>query len=160
MKRRSLLGMVGGGMALLTGCSQVLSSDSAPTTSSPTPPDEFSIRLSETRLHPETTATVSVTAPTLTSLHLKLQRPSDSVPSSDDPISVGYDQARFRPPPDIVFQTYPPTWQWQETSRVTGEIPLRIGADAPAGTYSLVGEARTAETDTLRSDLEFTVRES
>lgn len=56
-------------------------------------------------------------------------------PANSGPLGMGFENAEFTPPPDVVWQAYPPTWTWSSTRAIEGEIPVRTASDTPPGTY-------------------------
>lgn len=68
-------------------------------------------------------------------------------PANSGSLEMGFENAEFTPPPDVVWQAYPPTWTWSSTPAIEGEIPVRTASDTPPGPYEFAVTVYRAGSD-------------
>lgn len=89
------------------------------------------------------TATITITARSVTRLHFS------DVPDSD--ATIEYENGAFSPSPSVVWQGKPPTWQWSTAESVTGDVPLTVPETVPPGDYryAIAGQIKESEDELI-----------
>lgn len=148
MRRRALLTSLATGTATLGGCSALTSSADRPAetdrTDSPTTGGPLNdLPMTETLrvetsgpLSPGDSGTVALALAGAT--QLGFQSIPGAISDEERPVrfEFGRPPARFDPNPDIVFQSLPPGWNWQEPRDVRVLVPFEVSPTADAGRYS------------------------
>lgn len=133
MRRRTVLG----------GAEVVLASAVAGCFGNDGGSDEKRISVSAPTVTPGETATVSVEATRLTGLHIS-DFPEEFL---DGSMRLG--DATFTPPPDAVFESYPPHWEFSGRD-TEGDVSIETSPETTPDAYRFVFDVRTEWTEGTR----------
>lgn len=136
MNRRSYLVTLGslGASVTLAGCSGSGKKDDSFSLTSPT-------------VEGGETAIISIEATDVGSMKFtEIPGESDSSTNSE-PLEIKFEDAEFTPAPDVVWQAYPPTWDWSSTQTIECEIPVQTDSDTPPRTYEFAVTVFKANSD-------------
>lgn len=126
MKRRQFLaGSVPAGAVILGGC---LGSGPSCTNEENWPPN---VQVEELELTPGASEAFDIQLDGITSF--RFDQRLYECGSTEEPVQFG--QVETSPPPDATFQSCPPTWRWDECTRVTVTVPVHVAPNAETGSY-------------------------
>lgn len=96
-----------------------------------------SFSVSSPRVEQGKSANIAITADDINSLKFASLPDEVKTPTEDGFLEVQFERADFTPAPDFIWQSFPPTWDWQSSQNVTGEVPINTSTDTPPDTYQI-----------------------
>lgn len=80
-------------------------------------------------------AVISIEADSVRMIRLSKTPGESDIFDDGEPLRFDFKNATFSPSPEIIWLAEPPTWDWQSTQDVKGEIPIQTFSDTPRATF-------------------------